>query len=99
MLKKKTRDVIITEKISKIHKAIKGLTGACSILEPTATYELASAIDAAKRSLTSIHLDLETSDRTDDTYHNIIDKLDTTYALCINVRFPYEKINTNNHIY
>jgi hypothetical protein len=88
--RKKSRDDIIVEKLSKIHNAINGLTYACNILESHAIHELASTIDNAKASLITIQSDIKTLDNTDDNYHELIDKLDTTYALCINVRFPYE---------
>ncbi len=80
---------LITKKLSKIHNAINGLQQACSILEPHATHELASAIKSANDNLVDIHEDFKNPNT---IIEDLMDKLDTTYALCINVRFPYEDI-------
>jgi len=94
-----TKTKIIFHKITKLSNLIIGMTRACDIINPKHTQELMTAIHETKNTITDIDVKLKTLNAKygkeyktmpEDEYHTIIDTLDTAYARCINIRFPYE---------
>ena len=91
-----TKTKIICRKITKLNNLIIGMTRACGIIDPNHTQELVSAIHETKNTITLIDMQLkpaygkEFKTMPEDEYHTVIDTLDTAYARCINIRFPYE---------
>ena len=94
-----TKTAIIFQKITKLSNLIAGMTRVCTIIEPVAAHEIRVAISETKVTLHTIDLLInklhtkygkEYKNMPEEEYHDIIDKLDTAYARCINIRFPYE---------